>query len=146
MSQTSLIQCSTVKLIWHTHLFSSQNTPCIASDFFLIQGISELLCYCVIQACHTVILQLSDPADTLPTTEESLKPSSCSEDVYQTFDKTDVEAPKSVHDTYESIKPSRITLTKLVKLTGSFITSKLRGSKNIKSDHSNRSKNLRNVS
>ena len=98
-----------------------------------------------------MILQLSDLADTLPATEESLKPSSSSEHGYQTVDETDVQAPKSIQHSYESIKPSRITLTKLVKITRSLITSKLRASKNIKSDHSNlkestHSKNVKNVS
>ena len=65
-----------------------------------------------------------------------------------TTDKTEMQTPEPFQQMrssiqHESIKPSRITLTKLVKIGRSFITSKLRGQKQTRSDQSNLTKSNR---
>ena len=95
------------------------------------------------------VVQLSDSSATHVTSEKSpqqLKPSSGVG--HQALVKTDGQAPKPLQQlkSFGSVqhnKPSGMSLIKLVKTGRSFVTSKLRGPKKTKSDHSNLQKSNR---
>ena len=97
--------------------------------------------------CH--IVQLSDSAVTLSPTKESLQQVKPSSDAgHQAHIKTDRKALKPLQQfksswSVQHNKPSGMSFIKLVKTGQSFVTSKLRGSKKIKSDHSNLQKSNR---
>ena len=99
--------------------------------------------------CH--IVQLSDSAVTLSPTKESLqrvKPSSDAGHQAHVHVKTDRKAPKPLQQfkssgSVQHNKPSGMSFIKLVKTGRFFVTSKLRGPKKTKSDHSNIQKSSR---
>ena len=94
--------------------------------------------------CH--VIQLSDSAATHSTFKESLKQVKPSSEVQdQALVKTDRQALQQLKSSGSAqlSKPSRMSLMKLVKTGRSFVTSKLRGRKKIRSDRSNLQKSNR---